>query len=217
LEAAGNQLSEITKQRDEWLQRRALAHADYSAIAGTDEAAKAESRRQAALAEMGLAADEYVRVWTGARLLKWALERYREEKQGPLLAAASEFFSKLTNGRHVKLLVETGGTFRLISRRADGSKVGVEGMSDGTSDQLYLALRLAALELHLENGMLLPFVADDLLIKCDDARAASSFTALTRLASRTQVLYFTHHRHLIDIAKRASDNRVNIIEVSSES
>ena len=35
-------------------------------------------------------------------------------------------------------------------------------MSEGTRDQLYLALRLAALELHLGRATALPFVADDL-------------------------------------------------------
>ncbi|WP_081130111.1 ATP-binding protein [Metallibacterium scheffleri] len=133
---------------------------------------------------MGAAADEYIRVWAGSRLLKWALERYREEKQGPLLVTASQFFSHLTNGHHAKLLVDPGDTLRLISRKADGSKVGVEGMSDGTSDQLYLALRLAALELHMESGTTLPVIADDLLINCDDERAASSLKAFARLGQR---------------------------------
>jgi uncharacterized protein YhaN len=213
LDAVRRQLEGVTRDRDECLQRRALAQAEYGRIAGSDEAAKAESERQAALGEMGVAADEYVRVSTGARLLKWALERYREEMQGPLLSAASEFFSLLTNGEHRKLLVESGETLRLISRRANGSKVGVGEMSDGTSDQLYLALRLAALQLHIEAGTSLPFVADDLLVNCDDERAASSFVAFTRLASRIQVLYLTHHRHLIDIAHRASNGRVNVVEI----
>ncbi len=213
LDAGRRQSIDGTKERDGYLQQRALANAEYCKIAGTDEAAKAETRRQAALSDMGAAADEYIRVCTGTRMLKWALERYREEKQGPLLVAASDFFSHLTNGQHAKLLVDPADPLRLISRKADGSKVGVEGMSDGTSDQLYLALRLAALELHMEGGTTLPILADDLLINCDNERAASSLKAFARIGSKTQVLYFTHHRHLIEVARRASENRVNVIEI----
>ena len=36
--------------------------------------------------------------------------------------------------------------------KGHGERVAIEGLSDGTRDQLYLALRLAALELHLEQG-----------------------------------------------------------------
>lgn len=213
LDAVKRRLVESDNHREVLLERRALARDEYSKIAGSDEAAKAESRRQAAFTDMGTAANEYIRVCTGAHLLRWALERYREEKQGPLLARASQYFADLTNGQHAKLLVEANDAVRLISRRADGSTVGVEGMSDGTSDQLYLALRLAALEMRLEESSPMPFIADDLLINCDDERAASSLAAFERMASKTQVLYFTHHKHLIDLARGVSNNRVNVVEI----
>ena len=89
----------------------------------------------------------------------------------------------------------------------------VEGMSDGTSDQLYLALRFAALEMRLQESAPMPFIADDLLINCDDDRTASSLVALEHLASKTQVLYFTHHKHLIDLARTVTHNRVNVVEI----
>jgi uncharacterized protein YhaN len=213
LDAWRRELAEVNRVRDDALQRRAVARSEYDRIAGTDEAAVAEARRLAALTEMGAAADEYVRVSTGARLLKWALERYREEKQGPLLTTASGYFARLTSGQHARLLVESGEPPRLISRRRDGSRVGVEQMSDGTSDQLYLALRLAALQLHVNGGHPMPFIADDLLINCDDQRAASSFAAFAGLARQTQVLYFTHHEHLVEIARSASEGKVNVVSL----
>jgi uncharacterized protein YhaN len=213
LAAVATSLTEARNQYNECIRQRALAFADYSKIAGTDDAAKAEALRQSALAQMAAAVEEYVRVEAGAQLLKWGLDRYREEKQGPLLTIAGEFFSTLTDGQHSKLLIEQDDTPRLLSKKSDGKTVGVEGMSDGTSDQLYLALRLAALEMHLQEGTPMPFIADDLLIKCDDARAASSFAALGRLARKTQVLYFTHHEHLIQIAQKATDNKVHIVRM----
>jgi len=89
--------------------------------------------------------------------------------------AEAERQSALTNGQHQKLLIEQDSVPRLISKKADGTTVRLEGMSDGTSDQLFLALRLVTIEMQMEEGTPLPFIADDLLINCDDERTAASF------------------------------------------
>jgi uncharacterized protein YhaN len=83
---------------------------------------------------------------------------------------------------------------------AAGSSVGTSGMSDGTADQLYLALRLASIEEYLSSAQPLPLVADDLLVNFDDSRASAALRVLAALGRRTQVLFFTHHWHLVDIA-----------------
>lgn len=74
-------------------------------------------------------------------------------------------------------------------------------MSDGTRDQLYLALRLASLERYLEHNPPLPFIVDDLLVNFDDERARATLTELANLAKKTQVLFFTHHEHLVNSAR----------------
>jgi len=76
-------------------------------------------------------------------------------------------------------------------------------MSEGTVDQLFLSLRLAAVEDAVAAGAKLPFLADDLFINYDDARAQAGFSVLAELARTTQVLFFTHHSHLISVAERA--------------
>ena len=76
------------------------------------------------------------------------------------------------------------------------------GMSDGTADQLYLALRLAGLEHYLEANEPMPFIVDDILIKFDNDRAAAALQALAELSHQTQVIFFTHHRHLVDLAAK---------------
>ena len=43
-------------------------------------------------------------------------------------------------------------------------------MSDGTLDQLYLALRLASIEQHLASQEPMPLVLDDIFIHFDDGR-----------------------------------------------
>lgn len=48
-----------------------------------------------------------------------------------------------------------------------------------------------------------PFVADDLFINYDDERAAAGFKVLAELSRKTQVLFFTHHAHLAQVADDA--------------
>ncbi len=81
-------------------------------------------------------------------------------------------------------------------------------MSEGTRDQLYLALRIAAIEDYLERAAALPVVADDLFINFDDDRAMAGLDALAGLAEKTQVLFFTHHQHLRDMAVERLGPRV---------
>ena len=73
-------------------------------------------------------------------------------------------------------------------------------MSDGSRDQLYLSLRLATLEQHLGKGEPMPFVVDDILIGFDDKRTRVCLEVLSELARRTQVLLFTHHRRVTELA-----------------
>jgi uncharacterized protein YhaN len=44
-------------------------------------------------------------------------------------------------------------------------------------------------------------VVDDILLNFDDLRATAALVALAELSRRTQVLFFTHHRHILDLAQ----------------
>jgi uncharacterized protein YhaN len=176
---------------------QSLDHGGDAALAAAD----AEQARSAMAAE----AQAYLIRKAQVVLLKWGVEKYRQRRQNPLLARASQFFATLTLGRYTYLQIDLDGDQpRLVGLCADGaSTVSVDGMSDGTADQLFLALRLAALEQSLEAGIVLPFLADDLFINFDDKRAHAGFKVLGELARKTQVLFFTHHNHLRAIAEDA--------------
>jgi uncharacterized protein YhaN len=86
-----------------------------------------------------------------------------------------------------------------------GDKDGIvlpAAMSDGACDQLYLALRVASLETWLERHEPVPFIVDDILISFDNDRSAATLEVLAELSCRTQVIFFTHHEHLVEIARQ---------------
>ena len=149
-------------------------------------------------------------------LLRWVLDRFRKEKQGPLLKRAGELFQVLTLGSFDRLSVQFDDQdqMQLAGVRPNGSVVSMPGLTSGTEDQLFLALRIAAIEDYFARATALPFVADDLFINFDPGRSAAGFDVLGQLAEKTQVLFFTHHLHLVDIAqdRLGSDTHVVMLE-----
>lgn len=147
----------------------------------------------------------YLEVKLSLALVAREVEKHRRAHQAPLLARASALFSRLTLERYSGLSVELDERDQplLCAVHSAGRQVRVAGLSDGTRDQLYLALRLASIERFLGRGSTLPLVLDDAFIHFDDARAQAALLVLAELAQRSQVLFFTHHARIVELAKRA--------------
>lgn len=192
-----------------------VARAELERIERSDEAAAAAQRAAVLQAEIRELAERWARARLGRRILRDAIERYRAQHEGPLLRRADELFTTLTGGRFAALLTELDDNDRpvLIAQAADGRRLKVDELSDGTREQLFLALRLAAIERHIETSGPLPVVFDDVLLESDDRRAAEVLRALADLAGRTQVIVLTHHRHLIGVAAQAIGGRFDVIEL----
>ncbi|MEW8009347.1 MAG: hypothetical protein G8D90_14430 [gamma proteobacterium symbiont of Clathrolucina costata] len=82
-----------------------------------------------------------------------------------------------------------------------GEKVFVEGLSSGTRDQLYLALRLASLERYMDSAESMPFIVDDILVDFDDARSEAALREMSDLSKKAQVILFTHHARVAEQAQ----------------
>jgi uncharacterized protein YhaN len=143
------------------------------------------------------------------RAVDWMLTELQDSlsraADGPV-RRAGEIFRGLTAGSFagVDVLndVVEGRTVRhIVGRRDNGERIGVAGMSDGTRDALWLALRLAAIEAEIDAGRALPVVLDDVAVHLSDERTARVLAACDALAARTQVLLFTHHRAVVSQAQ----------------
>ena len=200
-----NEVNDLHNRLMEAGENRSNARRAFDAIGGDDRAARDAADRQAALAELKEITDQYIQLRSAIVVLQWAIDRYRREKQAPMRKRAGELFAVLTGGSFQTLQLEfdENDNVELAGIRHDGRCVTVAGMSDGTTDQLYLALRIAAIEDFLDHAEPMPFIADDLFINFDDKRAAAGFQVLNELAKKTQVLFFTHHEHLLDVARKA--------------
>lgn len=233
----------LDQLRETWAeQQRRLGQLEQEvkAMDGSDRAAGVQQEQQNLLAAIRRQANDYARLTIAQEALRRAIEHYRQQNEGPVLAFASTFFSRLTAGEYAGLEVDfdegdkprlfgvrasmadrlseerqerpTERSSTLVADRSPGSsqarpaetlstKVPAAAMSDGTADALYLSLRLASLLVHLDTHAPIPLIVDDCLIQFDDVRTAAALQILSELGQRTQVILFTHHQHLIELAQ----------------
>lgn len=190
--------------RDAAIATRTHARSAFDAVNGDARAALAAESSREHLAGVARLATDWARLRLARELLERSVQTYQTRSQGPMLAAASRWFSRMTAGRWAKLLPDWSDDDQiLIAEREDGLRLPVARLSEGTADALYLALRLAAIEVRLDAAPAIPLLLDDVLTTFDDERAVLTLQGLAELAQRNQVVYFTHHPHLLALARDA--------------
>jgi uncharacterized protein YhaN len=193
----------------------------------------AENQRQRAALEAGVSAEyavfeklaaeqeakDLARQWVvlrlAAHMLGSSMEAYREQQADPVMTRAGALFSLLTGGRFARLVQDYGSDdhLQLLAERTGGERVPLDGLSEGTGDQLYLALRLAFLEDYSARNEPAPLVVDDIFQTFDDDRTASGLRALAGTSDRFQTILFTHEMSVVDIASREIGRDLDLIRL----
>ncbi len=211
-ERAAQELDELRQHADEVSQEREQVTEQIGerkrelGEAETDTAAvRAAQDVELARSECTQAAIAYAKARLAATVVRRAIERYRRLHQDPLLRRANELFGRFTLGSFVELFVDIDerGQGVLIGRQRDRVRKRVPQMSKGTREQLFLALRIAAIERYVATSGPVPVIFDDVFIESDEPRSERIFGALGELATKTQVIVLTHHHHLIAVGRRA--------------
>ena len=191
---------------------RAALQARDSLAAGRNAEAHAQARIETG-ADMARIGEAWLVRAVAVRLARAAIERHRASAQDPVIARASTLFAIVTSGGFSGLAsdFDDQDTPSLVGRRANGSKVKVQEMSEGTRDQLFLVLRLALLE--QRGGETMPFVGDDLLASFDEIRTGEMLDVLAQFGARQQVILFTHHAHVVEIARARLGSGVDVVSL----
>ncbi len=100
---------------------------------------------------------------------------------------AQEIFGKLTHGRYDRLTMAQDLS---LSAGAEQESVlrTAQWRSEGTIDQMYLALRLAVAKALIPQS---PMILDDALVRFDDVRHAAAMELLKQEALQRQIILFT--------------------------
>lgn len=119
-----------------------------------------------------------------------------QRRFAPRIAArAQELMSAFTDGRYDRLTLAED----LSVRAGTGQEATLrEAMwrSDGTMDQLYLALRLAVAEVLTPEA---PLILDDALVRFDDERLKAALNVLKTFGEDKQVILFSCHSRERDL------------------
>lgn len=213
LATAADRIADLERRRTE--QARILGERlkELEQLDGSAAAAQAAAQAEDELAALVEETEEYLRLQVARQIVLDCLTEYRKAHQDPVLERAGRLFRALTLERFAGLRpAETDdGSAVLLAVRADGEALTVERLSEGTLDQLYLALRLASLERYAEEDRALPFVLDDVFMTFDDRRTRAALTVLDEMADRFQVIVFTHHEHHAELARASlPEDRVHV-------
>ncbi len=187
---------------------------ERDALAGGRGAEAAAFEKNAASAEMAGIARRWAVLRIASQLLTSAVERQRQRHHAPLIERAGTLFATLTNGAFDGLAQRFDETDRMQLYAQRGDDILERGaLSDGTRDQLFLALRLAIVEDYASRNEPAPFIGDDIFQTFDDDRTAAGLTALAEVGTTVQPILFAHHRSVVDIARDRLGARVDVIEL----
>ncbi len=200
----GERLPRLAEERSQAAVAASTAAAELQALRGGASAADAAQDARNALAELRGVTEEWMRLRAAELLLARAIDTFRANAQDPMVRRAGELFGRVTLGAYQGLAVDydAGDSPTLVGVDAQGERCPVGLMSDGTRDQLYLALRIASIERYGERAEPMPFLADDLFINWDDRRTEEGIAVLAELGGSTQTLLLTHHLAIVEAARR---------------
>ncbi len=172
-------------------------------VGGDNAPAQLEEKRQTLLIDLEDRAKAVLRLRLGVLAAEQALSNYRDDHRSKMLADTEAAFRTLTAGEYSELRTQSDGQHEVLLalRKRDGRSITVSEMSKGTRFQLYLALRLAGYRQYSASGTTLPFVADDIMETFDNTRTAAALGLLKEISMQGQALYFTHHEHVVELAK----------------
>jgi len=184
-----------------------------------DDSIAAEERRQAAIAAASRISGEALLYHAAGCLLRHGIERLRDAGGNELVQRIGVAFSRITGGAYAGVAADEddSGELFLVAIEADSrTEKRIDELSDGTRDQLFLALRLVMVEDYVQQAPALPFIADDLLQTFDDyGRTANALAAFLDLSRHAQVILLSHHRQLIEIASTLPAHTVNICDLAA--
>lgn len=176
----------------------------------TSEFERLKTAHQEAITRTEEAKHEFAKLLLARRMLEAAIASWESKSQPEVYARASQLFSLMTNGAWTSVLLGDDGSLRV----ADDARTVRDPLllSLGTTQQLYLALRIALLMSAANVGAAIPILADDILVHFDAERREGAARALAALAHVRQVILFTCHEEVMQ-ALTSADPSSTVIEL----
>ncbi len=124
-------------------------------------------------------------------------------KYSPTINKKAELFlSELTSNKYAKISVSNN--LNVSIRNLKNKSLALKYLNSGTYDQAYFALKLAVSNIMIKRDFFMPIVLDDIFLQYDENRTLQGFKFLEKYSIQSQIIMFTCHNHLVELAKKES-------------
>ena len=177
-------LAEIAVERQQLHQKLGQCQGQMNTLGQEENLQAQKNQVQMRIASL----ERYYRALSRAQeTLQQATQELQRRFAPRISGRAQELFAKLTGKRYERLTLCQDLSVE-ASAQGENTLRGTLWRSDGTVDQLYLALRLAVAEELTPDA---PIVLDDALVRFDDTRLAAALQILKEGSAQKQIILFT--------------------------
>ncbi|MBM7659935.1 uncharacterized protein YhaN [Bacillus mesophilus] len=140
------------------------------------------------------------KTWAKLAIAKDVLQQtkdyYRVVRLPQVLEKAEQFFQTFTKRGYSRLFLEAE-THAIMVERRDGMRFSPNELSQATSEQLYLSMRLA-LATYYQSLITFPIIIDDSFVNFDQSRYEITMEVLKQLSKERQIIFFTCHQQALE-------------------
>jgi uncharacterized protein YhaN len=182
-------LKELAAEREEVV--RALVAAEAKETVSEETLAEEIEETEQRLERLRLSRDAHI---IAVEALEEAEEEFRASHLSRLNKRATSLLEKITSQRCSVRLDEM---LEPLGLERSGQSLNLDQLSQGIRDQLYFALRLAAVE-EISGEERLPILLDDPFVNFDERRLRAVLEMLEKLSESYQVVLLAHDRRYCD-------------------
>ncbi|WP_404451656.1 AAA family ATPase [Virgibacillus necropolis] len=204
-----NKLELAEQEIEERRKQLAAINADLANMESSDEHSQTMHRFHLENDELKKLSEKWAILKSAKEMLLETKKSYREKYMTRMMEQTSAYFAILTNHAYTNVYAPTEEKLFQVES-VDHLRYTVNELSQGTKDQLYIALRLAISEV-MSDAHRMPFIIDDAFVHFDDIRVENMMLLIASIAKKRQVLLFTCRRALIN---NANGGKITVLSES---
>jgi len=143
-----------------------------------------------------------------------ALDEIKSDFIPTIAKRSSEILLMLSGGKYTSVSIKSG---KIIVKDEELLPIDFNTISKQSCDQFYLSLRLAVAESSSEE-VAFPIILDDIFLNFNESKSAALLKFLIEYANNKQILIFSHHNQIANIASQNEIplNAINMVSMKKQ-
>jgi uncharacterized protein YhaN len=201
--------SELQETQEQLLQDIGETRNELEKLSSDNNLVDRQNELESQKQELKLIAETWASYRSALVLIDVAKKRYEKNRQPGVIRSAENLFSKITNGTYSHIIKPVDSDDILVED-AQHKRKGVQEMSRGTLEQLYLAMRFGLIDEYESRSEPLPAILDDVFVNFDDERDERLIKVLKQFGQQRQVIVLTCHKRSLEAYKKIGVNQITI-------